>query len=438
MSEYLNWIYGIYYYLINNSFKGDTIMKSIILPICFLLFQMTGIVRALDQDLQVYPDNNTFIVRGQLDNEVLKTFTDASKAIQFAINEIPDGGGEVLLQRGNYRLVRPVYLKSNVWLHGKGRGTLLQVTAGNEEGAGIILKGLKGSFISDLAVKPVEPQMAEAGIIIDDCGDCKVSNIFCQGFSKYGIWMRNNSFLCEVTGCQLADNGQANIFCQKLAEGGRGGDFVPNLINNCVIYGGGHGIECERTIVLNIIGCLVFQAKGYGYYLRASSNSVLISGCRTFQIEKHAIVVESTHEANISSNIFCWHRGHGIVFAESAWATVTGNNIIDTGVRTRDGSEMTGIVVKDSCRGIQVTGNNIFNWGDQVPMLNGIEEDKSCYNNQFVSNNINYYTGSDIISEGNGSLVEDNVTSGPKAFVSDGKPPYPDFTMERLEKFMNE
>lgn len=67
---------------------------------------------------------------------------------------------------------------------------------------------------------------------------------------------------------------------------------------------------------------------------------------------------------------------------ESVWAIVTANNIIDTGVRTKDGRPMSAIALQDSCRAIQVNGNNIFNWGDQVPMLNGIEEDNSCHHNQ--------------------------------------------------------
>jgi hypothetical protein len=393
---------------------------------------------AMNQDFLVYVQEDAFIVRGQIDNEILKTSTDAADAIQFAIDTLPDDGGEVQLHRGKYPLNKPIYLRNRVWLRGKGRGTLLQVTAANETGIGIICRGLKGAVVSGIAVKPVQIQSAVAGIVIDDCGDCQVRNTLCQGFAQYGIWLRNNSFLCEISSCQLADNGRANIYCQKLIDGSRGGDFLPNLINNCTIYGGGHGIECDFAIVLNIVGCVVFQAKEYGYYIRNSSNSVLISGCRTFQIEKHAVVVDKSHEANISSNIFCWHRGHGIVFRESAWATVTANNIIDTGVRTRDGAEMTGIVVEDTCRGIQITGNNLFNVGDQVPMRNGIMEDESCHSNQIVSNNINYFTDRGVVSRGKATVVENNVTAGAKAFVSDGKPPYPDFDMKKIEAFFLE
>jgi hypothetical protein len=413
-------------------------LHRIFLGLLCLILLPGSCILAIEQDLEVFVNNGSFVVRGQLDHEMLLTTSDAGEAIQFAIDELSVDGGEVLIYKGIYPLDEPLHMKSKVWLQGKGRSTILQVSSSNTEGVGVICKGLKGASISDLTIRPEVNHTGIAGVVLDDCGDCQVHQILCQGFGKYGIWMRNRSFLCEISSCQLADNNLANIFCEKLTGNGRGGDFVPNLINNSTIYGGGHGIECTQTIVLNIIGCVVFQSKEYGFYLRNNSNSVLISGCRTFQIEKHALVVEDTHEANISSNIFCWHRGHGIVLELAAWTTVTGNNIIDTGVRTRDGSEMNGVVVRDSCRGVLVNGNNIFNWGDQVPMHHGITEDPSCYNNQFVANNINYFTGSAIISQGKGTIVENNVSSGPKAFVSDGKPPYPDFDTLRIEKFIRE
>ena len=36
------------------------------------------------------------------------------------------------------------------------------------------------------------------------------------------------------------------------------------------------------------------------------------------------------------------------------------------------------------------------------------------------------------------TLVKNNVTAGSKAFVSDGKPPYPDFDSTKIEQFFKE
>jgi hypothetical protein len=418
------------------NYKIKFLFAVLIFNYCIHPLQILAAQSVVQQDIEIYLQGKTFIARGQLDLKILKSSGDAAEVIQYAIDAMPDDGGEVLLNRGCYNLNQPISLKNRVWLHGKGRGTLLQVTPSNTEGVGIMCKGLKGTVVSDLAIKSKLTDSAKAGLVIDDCGDCQFRNIFCQGFSQYGIWMRNGSFLCEISGCQLADNDSANIYCENLTIS-RGGKFLPNLINNCTIYGGGHGIECEKSLVINIVGCIVFQTKQYGFYVHTGSNSVLISGCRTYQIEKEAVVIESAHEANISSNIFCWHRGHGIVIDGVAWATVTANNIIDSGVRSRDGSKKIGIVLKNESRGIQITGNSLFNWGNQVPMLNGIQEDATCYNNQMVSNNINYFVGSDIVSNGTNTLVKDNVSAGSKAFIH-GKVPYPDFDTLEIEKFFND
>jgi hypothetical protein len=88
---------------------------------------------------------------------------------------------------------------------------------------------------------------------------------------------------------------------------------VPNLVTNCIVYGGGKGIECSRTIVLNIVACVIYQSQDVAYYVGNTSNSVLISGCRSFQIGSHAVVADGSHEFNLSSNIFCWHEGHGML-----------------------------------------------------------------------------------------------------------------------------
>jgi hypothetical protein len=211
---------------------------------------------------------------------------------------------------------------------------------------------------------------------------------------------------------------------------------VPNPVNNSFAYGGGHGFETKRPIVLNIVGCAVFQAKGYGFYLHTTSNSVLISGCRTFQIEKDAVSVDNTAELNVSSNIFCWHRGHGIVMNNVQWATITANNFIDSGVRTRDGSFTNGVVTENKLEGVQVTGNAIFNWGDQNPMTYGITEDETCANNIIANNNINYYTQKDIAAKGKQTLISINIGIGERSFKSMNKPRYPDFDTFRIESFI--
>ena len=60
-------------------------------------------------------------------------------------------------------------------------------------------------------------------------------------------------------------------------------------------------------------------------------------------------------------------------------------------------------------KGIQVSGNAIFNWGDQAPMVKGIIEDVLSGSNIIANNNINYYTGNGVVSHGKGTIVENNL-----------------------------
>lgn len=391
------------------------------------------------EDIDIYKDTSGFVARGQITHTVFKEGVSAADAIQSSIDFLAkEGGGEVLLQRGEYVVDQPIQLKDRVTLRGKGYGTKIVVSAKNEAGVGVILQSVKGAVLSSLSVMPEQAGQGDTGVIIDDSGECKVTDVLCQGFAKFGMWIRNNTFLSDIVGCKFADNADSNLYLQDLKENGRGGSYLPNLISGCTTYGGGKGIVLNHALVVNIIGCTVMHTQGDGFSLSSHSNSVLISGCRTYQVGGDAVVVNNSHELNISSSIFCWHRGNGIVLKGTSWVTITGNNIIDTGVRDPKKRAMTGIVLKRKCRAVQVTGNNLFNWGDQPKMLRGISEDATCYSNQFVSNNINFFEKEGILSEGTDTLVENNVTNGPVAFVSDGKPPFPDFNLDRIEAFIKE
>ena len=137
-----------------------------------------------------------------------------------------------------------------------------------------------------------------------------------------------------------------------------------------------------------------------------------------------------------SSNIFCWHRGHGIVLRDVSWGAINGNEFIDQGVRSRDGVHTIGVVLSETTQGVQVVGNTIFNWGDQVPMAIGVKEDDTCRNNIIAHNNINFYTKTDIVSEGAGTLVKDNLSLQEEAYVGLGRSGYPDFTRQPIERFI--
>ncbi len=385
------------------------------------------------RDVFVSPSPEGFRVLDGATRQEINRSSSADEALDAALAEMPEGG-HATLASGLYPLTRPLILSSNTWIQGSGRTTVL--TAGDAFRGEALIEGagLKGAAVSDLTVYDGTGR-AGSGILLDACGDCLIQTVLVQQFPSYGIWLRNNSFLCEVSGAKLAANEKAGVFFQKLTEGGRGGDFVPNLVTNCITYGGEEGFRTERAIVLNLVGCVVYQSRGAAFHLTDMSNSVLLSGCRTFQAGAEALLVERCDEFNATSNIFCWHRGHGIVLTDSMWATLTGNNVIDSGVRTADGSYRTGIVIRQ-CQGAVVNGNNVFNWGDQAPLAYGIDENEQSRNSVITSNNINYAVQGAVRAAGQGTVVEHNVAETASSYRSMTRPPYPDFTPEDLEQFV--
>lgn len=179
------------------------------------------------------------------------------------------------------------------------------------------------------------------------------------------------------------------------------------------------------------------MSKSVGFYLHDQSNSTLISGCRTFQIQDDAVRVVDSHELNVSGNIFCWHDGHGIVLDNVIWGNVNGNNFIDNGhinIVPPDGnvtsymvlvpdslnvvdSLKNGIYVTNGTKGVSFSGNAIFNWGSNAPLKHGIHEDATCSENVFTGNNINFSHGQGILSEGVKSVLGINVSNEKEPYL---------------------
>jgi hypothetical protein len=402
----------------------------------------------LEQDYRVAKSGETFLVVGAVDSETLFESEQAHVAIQYAVDALGDAGGQVILSRGDYPLDEPIMMDDRIHLSGSGRATRLLVSEANTKGNGIVCRDINGFIISDLAISAGENAKAKIGLLMDNCGDSKVRDIFSVGFAHYGIMMVNNCFLNEITGCHLAGNKKANFYAKDLMRG-KYGDFIPNLVANCMIYGGGKGIELNRVNVMNIVGCSVYQTNDTGFYINNWSNSVLITGSRTFQITGAAVVVEGSMEVNITGNIFCWSTEQSILLKKSRWGNVTGNNIIDAGSyntgkefsksthdeRPEDALYYDGVEMID-VHGFHVGGNTIFNW-DAVPkMRNGISEDADSRLNIIANNNINYFIEEAVISRGIGTEVHGNVIFKDIAHVRMKAPFMQSFRTEMTEQFI--
>ena len=412
------------------------------------------------QSYEIYQQDAQYKVRGQIDFKEYFSSAQADQSIQFALDTLGKGG-EVYLHPGTYTLVEPVLVPSYTSLRGGGSSTVLQIAETHRTGTALLGHGVNRITISDLTVRGGHAQ-AKIGILIDHGGDCQVEDVLVVGMRKYGIELSNNSFLCEIRGAKVANAGVSGIFLHKLARGGRGGDYVPNLITNCIVYGGNRGITCDEALVINIVGCQVYQTASYGFHIRNGSNSVLLSGCRTYQISDDAVVVEASHEINISSNIFCWHTGHGLVLRNVLWGTVTGNNIIDSGSinlfdpqedsliasgdrpftkrpeEDRTISLYNGIVIASGSKGLTVSSNAIFSWPVVPPMRYGIAEDSTCFSNLITANNINFCQQGDILSQGKETEVANNVSYIEEPHYGKRSQKFQYYDTRLLDKFVEE
>jgi len=413
---------------------------SLILLLSLLNFAFScKINQEFSDDLVVSSRNGNYVLSCAISGNKVYSSSDAGKAIQKGI-DLLENGGSLRLSSTEYVLTQTLHLNSGIHLKGEGRKSQLIIKDADSTGCGIFATGKKDIQVSGLSIV-ASGSSVKAGICFDHCGDCEITDIYSEGFQEYGIWLRNNSFLCHINDCTAAGNKRANIYTDSLFWS-RAGEYMPNLITNCITYGGWNGIECNKSIVLNIVGCVVHQPENFGYYIHNVSNSVLLTGCRTYQTQNDAVVVEQSHEINISSNIFCWSRGKGIVLRGVDWGTISANNIIDSGSERYGDFPGVGdaigleLVMKTRC--VQVTGNNIFNWGGQGIMKHGIFEDETCFQNSFIANNINYYESDGIISKGKGSMEKENLLHKSPALNGNPAGPDPLFKPELLQTFIRE
>jgi len=387
--------------------------------------------------------------------KILFESESAYEAITFAIDTNINKVRNIHILPGLYYLNKTIEVPDLYTISGSGNSTRLILSKEHETGIGILTNESNKILMKDFWIQAEKKdESGKTGIILDHTGDTKITSVTCQGFSEYGIVIRNNSFLCEVSSCRFTDIDKSGIFMDTNKGDGRGGSFLPNLVTNCIVYRCGKGIELKYTIVANFIGNLIYNTKSYAFHLHTNSNSILITGCRTFQIEDDAVVVENSDEINITGNIFCWHDKNGIILKNVTWGTISGNNIIDTGnvpfeeTKTEEYEYWKPIpedispyqfyavlmVEKSNC--LSVNGNAIFNWASNPPLIDGILEDNSCSSNIISNNNINGYSGKSINSMGENSLVSNNLgTPKPSKGNTHGLHSY---DPRKIEKFIKD
>lgn len=380
----------------------------------------------------IYLEGDIGICKEEYTGKVIKREKDHGALISYCLSLLNEQkGGKMTLAAGTYKIDRPLFIGKNIHVDGDGNATKLIFSGTKKVESALIIKEADGVKITNVSILNKDGNV-DTGIIVDNSGSCNMKDLSVIGFPKYGIWMRNRTFLSTIDGCTLAGNQVSNIFLDSLRKDGRYGDFLPNIVSNNMIFGGGKGIESRNSLLVNIIGCSIYQTNGAGIHLHSVSNSILVSGCRTFQITGDAVLIEDTHELNVSSNIFCWHTGHGLSVKNASWGTISGNEFIDNGsynsgvknnsatfqaIDNDDHESKNGILLKNTM-GYYVGGNAIFNWPVCPKMRYGIEEDEESDNNVIIGNNINYYQLDPVKSNGKGTVTGNNIGVGEVPYLT--------------------
>jgi parallel beta-helix repeat protein len=394
------------------------------------------------QSYLLYKTKDKILARGRATGEIILQSENAASVIQDTLDILESqGGGELLIECGTYLVDTPLNLPDMVSVRGIGRATVLKLDHANADGTIFYAEGKQSVRIADLTCQGLPAASRGTGILFDECGDCEISGVHARDFREYGFLLRNNCFMNRLQNNTTSGNGLAGTLV-KDTKSGRGGDWTPNLIIGCTSIGEeGHGFELSFAICTNIVGCQVYQPTGHGFYIHSESNSTCLSGSRVYQGSQNGILVENSHELNVSSNIVCWNKGHGIELNYVVWGTVSANNFIDNGGRTQ---QRYGIYIHTDTHSVQVTANAIFNWEGHKPMLGGIFEALDCSHNQISHNTINYYTDDAVTSLGRESISTHNL-GVPEKYVHPGPQPFPtqgllytqdEFSREKVLEFL--
>lgn len=399
--------------------------------------------------------NEAYMLRMTASGQKIARFSYADDAIMHAIELAGESGGSIHIGPGVFFFHSAVKLDHQIVISGEGVNTKILPVDNYTDTCLFYGDSLNEVTLTNMKLTAAESEESQlSGIIIKNSGSCLFRDLTLIGFSERGIWLTEDTFLSEVRGCRFADIGRSGVFLDQLNDIGRAGPYLPNLVSNCIFFRGGKGVECSDAIVANIVACMVFQSREPAFHINSASNSILISGCRTFQIEDDAVVVEDSHEIAITGNIFCWQIKNGIVLKGVDWGTISGNNIIDSGnipfefegdeeweywqerPESTEEYQYCGLKIHSDSKGLTINGNAIFNWASNPPMTYGIYESEDCSDNIVIGNNINYFTETGIHALGNGTIVTDNIATS--AAHRGNKESIHSFDTRLIEKFIEE
>lgn len=377
-------------------------LKKIVIGI-FLVISSFGV---FGQPYMVYKDAGSYVCIDAVKKE-LKRGDSASEVIQHAVNLCEQSGsGEVVLGKGFFKLENSVKISGKVWIHGKRRGTELQLKSPNTICFEVM--GSTGARITEMSFTRGDNWNSVSGISVKDSKNCQINDAIFLGFAQSGISLKGDTYGIKVDRCTFVDNGQAHILMKEVT----GNKEQLIVISNGIFLRGSCGILTQKGNVQS----QGLEAKNNAFaYLRGITidtdfDYAIITGNRVYWGESDGMRVRGKG-LYFSGNTNSWIRGHGLVLDGAKDGKVIGNNITDLGARYRDGMRKCGIYLCNA-KGMIVSGNSIWNFGDQGQMEYAVYEASNCKNNAITFNTGWFHAYPDgFKSLGEGSMVENNSSS---------------------------
>jgi len=408
-------------------------MKKIV----FAIFLISNFVYAQPEDYQVdalvSPKTNEVVITVGGDEADIQGYTN--RAIQMAIDALPDAGGMVKLNQGTFILKDAIHLRSNMKLIGSGEATVLK------RAKGVKSKMAIDADYAELKVTVEDASGFEVGMSIQildaeqpGCWDVSMGTITdiddnTLYFDKYlirdyhaepGGWVSN-------AGAGVSVRHAANVLISDLMVDGNKENTMP--VDGC--NGGGVAILYSKNVVVERVHIKDFNGEGMTWQI---TEDVTIQNCEiegSANIGIHpgtgsprSKILNNDSHHNAKDGLFiCWRVHHSLVKGNKFHHN--GRHGICTGHKDTD-------VVFDD--------NHIYNNGSDGVNLRSETMLNSPHNNTFINNvienngKIDGGYGFGLYSHAKNLVIKNNVirdtggkTQKAAVYVAKG---FPSFTME--------
>jgi hypothetical protein len=317
----------------------------------------------------VYKKNDRYFAKDGNTGNVYSD-TDAANVIQWAIDNIPDPGGTILIKRGDYYLSRAIRITKHINLIGEGVGATRLMLAPNANSR-IIEYCIDSAVVSTYG--PIQPHMYIAHMLLHGNKEQQTSG------SEAIITHAEGS--CD----RVADWLLFNVWITRYKGHGVRIRTTHNwlILHSSIEHGDGNAVHVESADEGMVGFSLLYNIQS-GIYVNNNNVPIRIIGNRIAVFRESAISINSSSQVIALGNYI---RAQDVtpnycVYFNNARLNIFSNNIITANVRPN----YYYIYIKDSYH--NTISNNIMDAGVAYLVDYTIYEDGTSNNNIIENNNI--------------------------------------------------